>query len=64
MFHPDVFAISLNELGVDHIMMATDMPHFDSEFPDTVSTIQNRGDLTPDQKDLILGGNAQRILHL
>jgi predicted TIM-barrel fold metal-dependent hydrolase len=62
--HPSVFAISLDELGVEHIMMATDMPHFDSEFPDTVATIQNRRDLTPDQKDLILGGNAQRLLHL
>ena len=62
--HPSVFAISLDELGAEHIMMATDMPHFDSEFPHTVSTIQNRSDLTARQKDLILGENAQRILNL
>jgi hypothetical protein len=62
--HPSVLAISMEELGVEHIMMATDMPHYDSEFPDTVSTIQNRSDLTPAQKELILGGNAQRILNL
>jgi predicted TIM-barrel fold metal-dependent hydrolase len=62
--HPSVMGLSIAELGVDHIMMATDMPHYDSEFPHTVSTIQNRKDLTIDQKELILGGNAQRILHL
>jgi len=54
----------VEEIGIGHIMMATDMPHFDSEFPHTVSTIQNRSDLTAEQKDLILGGNAQRILNL
>ncbi len=62
--HPTVFAISLDEIGADHIMMATDMPHFDSEFPHTVATIQNRKDLSVEQKELILGGNAQRILHI
>jgi predicted TIM-barrel fold metal-dependent hydrolase len=62
--HPSVFALALEELGVDHIMMATDMPHYDSEYPHTVSKIQGRKDLSIEQKDLILGGNAQRILHL
>lgn len=62
--HPAVFALSLEELGAEHIMMATDMPHFDSEFPDTVSTIKGRTDLSDKQKQLILGENAQRILNL
>jgi len=62
--HPSVLALSLDEVGAEHILMATDMPHFDSEFPHTVSTIQNRNDLTTQQKELILGGNAQRILNL
>jgi predicted TIM-barrel fold metal-dependent hydrolase len=62
--HPDVLSLSLKELGAEHILMATDMPHFDSEFPHTVSTLQSREDLTSQQKELILGGNAQRILDL
>lgn len=62
--HPSVLALSLEELGVEHILMATDMPHFDSEFPHTVSTLQERSDLTPKQKELILGGNAARLLNL
>ncbi|HEY3117294.1 MAG TPA: amidohydrolase family protein [Chloroflexota bacterium] len=62
--HPSVMALSIEELGVEHILMATDMPHFDSEFPHTVSTLQERSDLTPKQKELILGGNAERLLNL
>jgi len=34
------------EIGEDHILMASDYPHFDSEFPHTVSNIRARGDLT------------------
>ncbi|MPZ13861.1 MAG: amidohydrolase family protein [Chloroflexi bacterium] len=62
--HPDVLALSLEEFGAEHILMATDMPHFDSEYPHTVSTIRERADLTPTQKDLILGENARQLLNL
>jgi predicted TIM-barrel fold metal-dependent hydrolase len=44
--------------------MATDYPHFDSEFPHTVSGIRERTDLTAKQKDKILGENAARLLNL
>jgi predicted TIM-barrel fold metal-dependent hydrolase len=62
--HPSVLALAIEELGVDHIMMATDLPHYDSEYPDTVATIQARSDLTAQQKELILGGNAEKLLNL
>jgi len=62
--HPGIFAIAKDEVGIDHIMMATDMPHYDSEFPDTVHTIQSRKDLTIDEKEKILGGTAAQILHI
>src|SRR2546427_56985 len=52
------------ELGDDHILMASDYPHFDSEFPHTVANIRARKDLTERQKDKILGGNAARLLRL
>jgi uncharacterized protein len=55
---------SLKEVGEDHILMATDYPHFDSEYPHTVSGIRERTDLTAKQKDKILGENAARILNL
>jgi predicted TIM-barrel fold metal-dependent hydrolase len=44
--------------------MATDYPHFDSEFPHTVSGIRARTDLSAKQKDKILGENAARLLNL
>jgi uncharacterized protein len=53
---------SLEELGEDHIMMATDYPHFDSEYPDTVSKIRARTDITAKQKDMILGENARKLI--
>ena len=52
------------ELGEDHILMATDYPHFDSEYPHTVSAIRARNDISAKQKDKILGGNAARLLNL
>ena len=42
----------------DHILMASDYPHFDSEYPHTVETIRARKDLDERQKTKILGGNA------
>ena len=44
--------------------MATDYPHFDSEYPHTVSTIRSRKDLTERQKAKILGENAKALLNL
>ena len=55
---------SLKEVGEDHILMATDYPHFDSEFPHTVSGIRERTDLSAKQKDKILGENAAKLLNL
>jgi hypothetical protein len=54
----------IGELGEDHILMASDYPHFDSEYPHTVSTIRARKDLSERQKDKILGENAARLLRL
>ncbi len=57
-------ARAIGQLGEDRILMASDYPHFDSEFPHTVSTIRERKDLTQRQKDKILGENAAQLLHL
>jgi predicted TIM-barrel fold metal-dependent hydrolase len=52
------------ELGADRILMASDYPHFDSEFPHTVATLRARKDLSAEHKDKILGQNAARLLRL
>jgi len=54
----------IRELGEDRILMASDYPHFDSEYPHTVSSIRERKDLTARQKDKILGENAAHLLRL
>jgi uncharacterized protein len=59
----DDLARPIAEIGEDHILMATDYPHFDSEFPHTVSSIRDRKDISSKQKDKILGENAARLLH-
>src|SRR5207249_1427107 len=54
----------ISEMAEDHILMASDYPHFDSEFPHTVASIRARKDITERQKSKILGENAARLLRL
>jgi predicted TIM-barrel fold metal-dependent hydrolase len=57
-------APALAEVGETHVLMATDYPHFDSTFPNTVSGIRERPDISPKQKKLILEDNALDLIHL
>jgi predicted TIM-barrel fold metal-dependent hydrolase len=56
--------MALQELGEDHILMATDYPHFDSEYPHTVSKLRENNVLTRIQKEKILGENARKLLKI
>jgi uncharacterized protein len=55
---------SIEEIGEDHVLMATDYPHFDSEWPHTVAGIRERRDISERQKQLILEENPARLLNL
>ena len=57
-------SIAINELGADRICLASDYPHFDSEFPRTVAAIRGRDDISDEAKESILGGNAARLLNV
>jgi predicted TIM-barrel fold metal-dependent hydrolase len=61
---PGALRMALDELGEDRILMATDYPHFDSEYPHTVTKLRQNAVLTPLQKDKILGENARELLKL
>ena len=41
-------------------LLVIDAPHWDARFPESVSMIRNRGDLTERAKSKILGENAAR----
>jgi predicted TIM-barrel fold metal-dependent hydrolase len=53
----------IEDLGAERLVYASDYPHSDAPFP-SVAPIREREDLTAEQKDLLLGGNAARLLKL
>ncbi|MGH7089170.1 MAG: amidohydrolase family protein [Stellaceae bacterium] len=59
-----LLAHALTEFSEDRVLLATDYPHFDSEYPGTVRELLGRTDITARQKDKIVSGNASEFLHL
>ncbi len=51
-------------LGNDKIIYASDYPHWDCEFPDSVRSIAERKELGDDAKRAILSDNARRLFAL
>jgi hypothetical protein len=52
---------ALAGLGVQSVVFASDYPHWDSEFPDSVRRIADRTDLTDAEKGAVLEANARRV---
>ena len=52
---------ALAGLGNHAVVYASDYPHWDAEFPDSVRAITGHADLDDDQKAAVLGANAARI---
>ena len=53
--------MSLDWIGEDQIVFASDYPHSDSAWPHSVSTMRGRQDLSDVVKRKILGENALRL---
>jgi len=51
-------------LGEDHVLFASDYPHWDATFPGVTETLQNRTDLSDEAKTKILRENSRRLLGL
>jgi uncharacterized protein len=54
--------LALTEFNEDHVLIASDFPHFDSEYPGTVNRLRERNDITEKQKGKILEHNAREFL--
>jgi len=59
-----MLALALQEFNEDRVLMASDYPHFDSEFPGTVRELRERTDITARQKEKILTANPMALLRL
>ena len=51
----------LEVMGEDRLIYASDYPHWDAKFPDTVTMITSRTTLGDARKAKILGANAKRL---
>ncbi len=51
-------------VGEGQIVYASDFPHWDNSYPQSVGELRGRGDLTEAQKKKLLGENAARLYNL
>jgi predicted TIM-barrel fold metal-dependent hydrolase len=54
----------LERAGDEIILYASDYPHWDSNYPNTVKSIAERPILSDEQKRKVLGANAKRLYRL
>lgn len=59
-----VLPLAVEVVGEDRIFYASDYPHWDARYPESVSIIRNRTDLSESAKNKILGENAGRFYGL
>lgn len=61
VFEPDQLGFLISKYGADHILLGTDYP-YDMGEADPLGLMRKVEGLTPDEVDLIGGGNAARLL--
>jgi predicted TIM-barrel fold metal-dependent hydrolase len=55
---------TVDYLGAGHFMYASDVPHWDNEFPKNLERLWNHPMLSTDAKNKILHDNAARLYNL
>lgn len=55
---------TLDLIGEDLFMYASDWPHWDGDYPESLEEVRRRADLTEGQRANVLGGAAQRFYGL
>ena len=51
----------VKRIGADKLLYASDYPHWDSSWPNTVKIVMGRDDLSEGDKRLLVSENAQRF---
>ena len=51
----------VRRLGDDGLLYATDVPHWDHDYPENLREMASREDLSPESRRKILGDNARRL---
>jgi len=54
----------IRRLGNDIIFYASDVPHWDHDFPDNIRELATRDDLSAESKRKILAANTRRLYEL
>lgn len=62
-FNPDAIEFAITFAGSDHILAGSDYPHQIGSIPKMLDSL-GKIDVTPEDRAMILGGNASRILKL
>ena len=57
-------AHTLEYLGAEHFLYASDIPHWDNEFPGNLEHLRRHRDLSDDVKEKILSKNAKALFRL
>ena len=61
---PDHLIEVMNWIGMDHILFASDYPHWDGEWPESTKHLRTRPDISEETRAKIGGLNAQRFYAL
>jgi aminocarboxymuconate-semialdehyde decarboxylase len=61
VFEADQLGFLIEKYGTDHILLGTDYP-YDMGESDPLGLVNKVSGLSPDDVDLIVGGNAARLL--
>jgi aminocarboxymuconate-semialdehyde decarboxylase len=62
-FNPDAIEFAIKFAGSDHIMAGSDYPHQVGSIPKMLDSL-SKVDVTAQEKEMILGGNAAQLLRL
>ena len=59
-----MLAHTVDFVGAEHLVYATDLPHWDAEFPENLHDIRNAEDLSPGVKEHLLYSNAKELFRI